>query len=131
LKVTKWVTLLILVLFFAGCASNASQSSTEQEAEYDVEKFISDTEKLKALAEEVYNSGREFTVDEEREFNYYEVNYGEDSGFEGYKDVDVRLIVSHTLMLFYDAKRLSGVEDTFSRDLSNLEQSIEDLKAKQ
>jgi hypothetical protein len=120
------IAFIVLVIMLTGCTSETTASKEE------IDKFIADTKEMTALFEEVYNTQREFTTDEEREFNYYDVNYGKDSGFKGtpVTDTDIRLISTYTGLLYYDAKRMEGVEDSFARDLKTINESIADLEEK-
>ncbi|MBT2738121.1 hypothetical protein [Bacillus sp. ISL-7] len=113
----RMISVMILALILTGCAS---QTATKEE----VSKFIADTKEMTALFEDVYNTHREFTTDEERAFNYYKVNYGEDNEFEGNSDVDIRTISTFTQLLYFDAKRQPGVDDTFARDLKEINDRI-------
>jgi hypothetical protein len=120
LTVKKGIILIALLigLLLTGC----SEQSSAKGAEIDTEKFIADTKEIVGLAEEVYNAGREFTATEESDINEYEVNYGE------FEETDIKLMVNYSLLVAMGAKRLNGVEDTFTKDLRYVNQLIEDME---
>jgi uncharacterized lipoprotein NlpE involved in copper resistance len=109
---------LIIGLLMTGCSAQPSAKGSE----IDTEKFIADTKEIVALAEEVYNAGREFTAIEESDINEYEVNYGE------FEETDIKLTVNSALMVAMGAKRLNGVEDTFAKDLGYVNMLIDEME---
>jgi uncharacterized lipoprotein NlpE involved in copper resistance len=109
---------LALLLIITGCNAQSSAKG----AEIDSEKFIADTKEVVALAEEVYNAGREFTAVEESDINEYEVNYGE------FEETDIKLTVNSALLTVTGAKRLNGVEDTFAKDYEYVSMLIDEME---
>jgi hypothetical protein len=109
---------LMIGLLMTGCSAQPSAKG----AEIDTEKFIADTKKVVALAEEVYNTGREFTASEESDINEYEANYGD------FEETRIKSTVNSALLVVADARRLDGVDDTFASDLRYVNQLIEDMK---
>jgi uncharacterized lipoprotein NlpE involved in copper resistance len=109
---------LIVGLLMTGCSAQTSVKG----AEIDMEKFIADTKEVVALAEEVYDAGREFTATEESEVNQYQANYGD------LEDTYLKLTVNYALLVAMGAKRLNGVEDTFAKDLQYTNTLIEDME---
>jgi hypothetical protein len=109
---------VIIGLLMTGCSAQPSAKG----AEIDTEKFIADTKEIVALAEEVYNAGRKFTAAEESDINEYEVNYGD------IEETDIKLTVNSALLAVMGAKRLNGVDDTFSKDLQYVNMLIEDME---
>jgi hypothetical protein len=109
---------LIVGLLMTGCSAQPSAKG----AEIDTEKLIADTKEIVALAVEVYNTGREFTATEESDINEYEANYGE------FEETRIKSTVNSALLVVASAKRLDGVDDTFTRDLRYVNQLIEDME---
>jgi uncharacterized lipoprotein NlpE involved in copper resistance len=109
---------IIVGLLMTGCNAQPSAKG----AEIDTEKFIADTKEIVALAEEVYNTGREFTATEESDINEYEANYGD------FEETRIKSTVNSALLVVADARRLDGVDDTFASDLRYVNQLIEDME---
>jgi uncharacterized lipoprotein NlpE involved in copper resistance len=109
---------IIVGLLMTGCNAQPSAKG----AEIDTEKFIADTKEIVALAEEVYNTGREFTATEESDINEYEANYGD------FEETRTKSTVNSALLVVADARRLDGVDDTFASDLRYVNQLIEDME---
>jgi uncharacterized lipoprotein NlpE involved in copper resistance len=109
---------IIVGLLMTGCNAQPSAKG----AEIDTEKFIADTKEIVALAEEVYNTGREFTATEESDINEYEANYGD------FEETRIKSTVNSALLVVADARRLDGVDDTFAKDLRYVNMLIEDME---
>lgn len=125
-KMKRLISFIILAFVLTGCATQTSTKETHE----DYSKFIADTEELTALFQEVYDSKREFTTDEVRAVNRYDAMYGKDSDFKGQSDSDIRLITTFIQLLYFDAKRMEGVDDTFAKDLQEINDRLADVKSK-
>jgi uncharacterized lipoprotein NlpE involved in copper resistance len=109
---------LIVGLLMTGCSAQSSAKG----AEIDTEKFITDTKEVVALAEEVYRTQREYTTEEEVDIEFYEDQYG------SYEDTDIKLTVNYALLVAMGAKRLNGVEDTFTKDYEYVSMLIDEME---
>lgn len=123
------ISFIILAFVLTGCAAQTSTKKANAN-EKDYKTLITDTNELMAMFEDVYKEGREYTAKEKMAVTEYEANYGKDSDFKGNSDVNVKLISTMTLMLSYEAKKQSGVEDTFARDLAALKRDIAYVESK-
>lgn len=117
-KLTILLTLMIVLLAVTGCSSQSDAKASE----VDTKELIADTKEIITMAEDVYGSGREYTAQEESVINTYEANY------EDIDDTDVKLLVNSALIVVYDAKRLSGVEDNFAKDLAFVNTRIDEME---
>jgi PBP1b-binding outer membrane lipoprotein LpoB len=109
---------LVLLLLATGCSSESDAKASE----VDTKELIADTKEIIEMAEDVYGSGREYTAEEESVINRYEANY------EDIDDTDVKLLVNSALIVVYDAKKMSGVEDTFAKDLAFVNTRIDEME---
>lgn len=123
----KFFLLFFLLLSLSAC-SNTSPSTTEdtKDEREEILKFLESSEELRGILNKASLDWRKLTVEEERTFNSYLINYDKDSNFQKeYKDVDFELISSYIQLLESDLGLSSRDDMDFKKEF---EMYHEDLK---
>jgi hypothetical protein len=117
MRLRKMIGFVLLAILLSACNNDATTASS-----FDTEQFIEDTEEIIAMSESIFYEMREPTVEEEASLDIYEMEYGE------LEETDTKMVSTYAMLLYYEAIRLEGVENTFMETREELKQYIGDLR---
>jgi uncharacterized lipoprotein YmbA len=108
-------SLIFVALLLTGCGTQASTAKPS-------EKFLKDAKALAAIIEDAHKADRQLTTDEQRKFDVFNGKYEKET------EINAKTVVTDLGILYYDIKKLKGVDDTYDADLARLIRDLADAK---